>query len=80
MTDQGIRSLPKMWVIGGDGALGDYWLPECFQGYPSEPSYVKILMLDIRLFQHRWPELRFIYHAGGYDMNQFGGHPRVSLN
>jgi pyruvate-ferredoxin/flavodoxin oxidoreductase len=23
MTDQEIRELPKAWIIGGDGALGD---------------------------------------------------------
>ena len=64
MTDQEIRELPKVWVIGGDGALGRHRFPERFEGHPAEPAEREDA--DARhagVFQHRRPELRLLHHA-----------------
>src|SRR6185436_11018472 len=46
MTDQEIRELPKVWVIGGDGALGDIGFQNVSKVILQNRPNVKLLMLD----------------------------------
>src|SRR5258708_4265003 len=45
MTDQEIRELPKVWVIGGDGALGDIGFQNVSKVILQNRPNVKMLML-----------------------------------
>ena len=65
MTDQEILELPKVWVVGGDGGMGDIGYqnmskvmlqnrPECEGGHAGHAG----------LLQHRRSELRLDADAG----------------
>ena len=59
MTEQEIKELPKVWVIGGDGALGDIGFQNVSKVMLQNRPNIKILMLDTPgLLQHRRPEFR----------------------
>ena len=61
MTDQEIRELPKVWVVGGDGALGDIGFQNVSKVDPAEPAEREDA--DARhagLLEHRRPELRLV--------------------
>ena len=73
MTDQEIKELPKVWVIGGDGALGDIGFQNVskviLQGRPN----VKMMMLDTQVYSNTGGQNSdSSTMLGGYDMNQFG--------
>src|SRR3569833_771110 len=46
MTDQEIREMPKVWVVGGDGALGDIGFQNISKVILQNRPNIKILMLD----------------------------------
>src|SRR5205814_1098628 len=52
MTDQEIRELPKVWVIGGDGALGDIGFQNVSQVILQNRPKVKMLMLDTQVYSN----------------------------
>ncbi len=73
MTDQEIRELPKMWVIGGDGALGDIGFQNVSKVILQNRPNVKILMLDTQVYSNTGGQNSdSSTMLGGYDMNQFG--------
>ncbi|MBM3876019.1 MAG: oxidoreductase [Verrucomicrobia bacterium] len=73
MTDQEIRELPKMWVIGGDGALGDIGFQNVSKVMLQNRPNVKILMLDTQVYSNTGGQNSdSSTMLGGYDMNQFG--------
>jgi pyruvate-ferredoxin/flavodoxin oxidoreductase len=73
MTDQEIRELPKIWVIGGDGALGDIGFQNASKVILQNRPNVKMLMLDTQVYSNTGGQNSdSSTMLGGYDMNQFG--------
>jgi len=73
MTEQEIRELPKMWVIGGDGALGDIGFQNVSKVVLQNRPNVKMLMLDTQVYSNTGGQNSdSSTMLGGYDMNQFG--------
>jgi pyruvate-ferredoxin/flavodoxin oxidoreductase len=73
MTDQEVRELPKVWVIGGDGALGDIGFQNVSKVILQNRPNVKMLMLDTQVYSNTGGQNSdSSTMLGGYDMNQFG--------
>ncbi|HEY3862684.1 MAG TPA: 2-oxoacid:acceptor oxidoreductase family protein [Verrucomicrobiae bacterium] len=73
MTDQEIRELPKVWVIGGDGALGDIGFQNVSKVVLQNRPNIKMLMLDTQVYSNTGGQNSdSSTMLGGYDMNQFG--------
>ena len=73
MTEQEIRELPKMWVVGGDGALGDIGFQNVSKVMLQNRPNVKIIMLDTQVYSNTGGQNSdSSTMLGGYDMNQFG--------
>ena len=73
MTEQEIRELPKVWVIGGDGALGDIGFQNVSKVILQNRPNVKMLMLDTQVYSNTGGQNSdSSTMLGGYDMNQFG--------
>src|SRR3984957_16993579 len=73
MTDQEIRELPKVWVIGGDGALGDIGFQNVSKVILQNRPNVKMLMVDTQVYSNTGGQNSdSSTMLGGYDMNQFG--------
>ena len=50
-TDQEIKELPKVWIIGGDGALGDIGFQNLSRAMMSGRP-VKVLILDTQVYSN----------------------------
>ena len=73
MTEQEVRELPKVWVIGGDGALGDIGFQNVSKVVLQNRPNVKMLMLDTQVYSNTGGQNSdSSTMLGGYDMNQFG--------
>lgn len=73
MTPQEVRELPKIWVIGGDGALGDIGFQNVSKVILQNRPNVKMLMLDTQVYSNTGGQNSdSSTMLGGYDMNQFG--------
>lgn len=73
MTEQEIKELPKVWCIGGDGALGDIGFQNVSKVVLQNRPNVKILMLDTQVYSNTGGQNSdSSTMLGGYDMNQFG--------
>ena len=73
MTEQEIKELPKVWVIGGDGALGDIGFQNVSKVILQNRPNVKMLMLDTQVYSNTGGQNSdSSTMLGGYDMNQFG--------
>jgi len=73
MTDQEVREMPKVWVIGGDGALGDIGFQNASKVILQNRPNVKMLMLDTQVYSNTGGQNSdSSTMLGGYDMNQFG--------
>jgi pyruvate-ferredoxin/flavodoxin oxidoreductase len=73
MTEQEIREMPKVWVIGGDGALGDIGFQNVSKVILQNRPNVKVLMLDTQVYSNTGGQNSdSSTMLGGYDMNQFG--------
>ena len=73
MTDLEIRELPKVWFIGGDGALGDIGFQNLSKVILQNRPNVKGLMLDTQVYSNTGGQNSDSSNMlGGYDMNQFG--------
>jgi pyruvate-ferredoxin/flavodoxin oxidoreductase len=73
MTDQEIKELPKVWVVGGDGALGDIGFQNLSKVILQNRPNVKALMLDTQVYSNTGGQNSDSSNMlGGYDMNQFG--------
>ncbi|MBL9216084.1 MAG: 2-oxoacid:acceptor oxidoreductase family protein [Opitutaceae bacterium] len=73
MTEQEIRELPKVWVIGGDGALGDIGFQNVSKVMLQNRPNVKMMMLDTQVYSNTGGQNSdSSTMLGGYDMNQFG--------
>jgi len=81
MTDLEIRELPKVWVIGGDGALGDIGFQNVSKVVLQNRPNIKILMLDTQVYSNTGGQNSdSSTMLGGYDMNQFGIASQGKLN
>jgi pyruvate-ferredoxin/flavodoxin oxidoreductase len=73
MTEQEIRELPKVWVVGGDGAFGDIGFQNVSKVILQNRPNVKMLMLDTQVYSNTGGQNSdSSTMLGGYDMNQFG--------
>jgi pyruvate-ferredoxin/flavodoxin oxidoreductase len=73
MTDQEVRELPKVWTIGGDGAMGDIGFQNVSKVILQNKPNVLLLMLDTQVYSNTGGQNSDSSNMlGGYDMNQFG--------
>ena len=81
MTDQEIRELPKVWLVGGDGALGDIGFQNLSKVILQNRPDVKGIMLDTQVYSNTGGQNSDSSNMmGGYDMNQFGKASQGKLN
>ena len=68
-----IRELPKVWIVGGDGALGDIGFQNVSKVVLQNRPNVKGIMLDTQVYSNTGGQNSDSSNMlGGYDMNQFG--------
>ena len=73
MTDQEIRELPKVWVVGGDGGIGDIGYQNTSKVVLQNRPNVKVLMLDTQVYSNTGGQNSdSTPMLGGNDMNVFG--------
>jgi pyruvate-ferredoxin/flavodoxin oxidoreductase len=81
MTDQEIKELPKVWIVGGDGALGDIGFQNLSKVILQNRPNVKGIMLDTQVYSNTGGQNSDSSNMmGGYDMNQFGKASQGKLN
>jgi pyruvate-ferredoxin/flavodoxin oxidoreductase len=73
MTDQEIVELPKVWVVGGDGGMGDIGYQNMSKVILQNRPNVKTLMLDTQVYSNTGGQNSDSSPMlGGGDMNTFG--------
>jgi pyruvate-ferredoxin/flavodoxin oxidoreductase len=73
MTPREIRELPKVWVVGGDGGMGDIGFQNVSKVVLQNRPNVNLLMLDTQVYSNTGGQNSdSTPMPGGGDMNQFG--------
>jgi pyruvate-ferredoxin/flavodoxin oxidoreductase len=73
MTDQEILELPKVWVVGGDGGMGDIGFQNMSKVVLQNRPNVKAVMLDTQVYSNTGGQNSdSTPMLGGNDMNVFG--------
>jgi pyruvate-ferredoxin/flavodoxin oxidoreductase len=73
MTDQEILELPKAWVVGGDGGMGDIGYQNTSKVILQNRPNVKAVMLDTQVYSNTGGQNSdSTPMLGGNDMNVFG--------
>ena len=73
MTDQETRELPKAWIIGGDGGMGDIGFQNVSKVVLQNRPNVKMLMLDTQVYSNTGGQNSDSSPMpGGGDMNGLG--------
>jgi pyruvate-ferredoxin/flavodoxin oxidoreductase len=73
MTDQEIVELPKVWVVGGDGGIGDIGYQNTSKVILQNRPNVKVLMLDTQVYSNTGGQNSdSTPMLGGGDMNVYG--------
>ncbi|MBI3047565.1 MAG: 2-oxoacid:acceptor oxidoreductase family protein [Acidobacteria bacterium] len=73
MTDQEILELPKVWVVGGDGGMGDIGYQNVSKVILQNRPNVKAVMLDTQVYSNTGGQNSdSTPMLGGNDMNVFG--------
>ena len=73
MTDQEIIELPKVWVVGGDGGMGDIGYQNTSKVILQNRPNVKAVMLDTQVYSNTGGQNSdSTPMLGGNDMNVFG--------
>jgi pyruvate-ferredoxin/flavodoxin oxidoreductase len=73
MTDDEIFELPKVWVVGGDGGIGDIGYQNTSKVILQNRPNVKVLMLDTQVYSNTGGQNSdSTPMLGGGDMNSFG--------
>jgi pyruvate-ferredoxin/flavodoxin oxidoreductase len=73
MTDQEIVELPKVWVVGGDGGMGDIGYQNMSKVILQNRPNVKAVMLDTQVYSNTGGQNSdSTPMLGGNDMNSFG--------
>ncbi len=72
MTDKEIAELPKVWVVGGDGGIGDIGYQNTSKVILQNRPNVKVLMLDTQVYSNTGGQNSdSTPMLGGNDMNSF---------
>lgn len=80
MTDIEIYELPKVWAIGGDGALGDIGFQNLSKVVLQNRPNINVLMLDTQVYSNTGGQNSdSSVMTGGFDMNQYGKHHEGKL-
>ena len=73
MTDQEILEMPKVWVVGGDGGMGDIGYQNMSKVILQNRPNVKSVMLDTQVYSNTGGQNSdSTPMLGGNDMNVFG--------
>jgi len=73
MNEQEMKELPKVWVIGGDGGMGDIGFQNLSKTVLQNRPNFKALMLDTQVYSNTGGQNSdSSLMPGGFDMNQFG--------
>ncbi len=73
MTDKEILELPKVWVVGGDGGMGDIGYQNTSKVVLQNRPNVKAVMLDTQVYSNTGGQNSdSTPMLGGSDMNMFG--------
>lgn len=73
MTDQEVLELPKVWVVGGDGGMGDIGYQNVSKAILQNRPNIKMLMLDTQVYSNTGGQNSDSSPmTGGFDMNQAG--------
>ncbi|MBC2607436.1 2-oxoacid:acceptor oxidoreductase family protein [Pelagicoccus albus] len=81
MTDEEIKELPKVWCVGGDGAMGDIGFQNVSKVLLQNRPNVKLLMLDTQVYSNTGGQNSdHSPMTGGFDMNQAGAASQGKLN
>ena len=73
MTDQEILELPKVWVVGGDGGMGDIGYQNMSKVVLQNRPNIKAVMLDTQVYSNTGGQNSdSTPMLGGNDMNVFG--------
>ena len=73
MTDQEIVELPKVWVVGGDGGMGDIGYQNMSKVILQNRPNIKVLMLDTQVYSNTGGQNSdSTPMLGGGDMNTYG--------
>ncbi len=81
MTDQEIKELPKIWCIGGDGAMGDIGYQNVSKVILQNRPNVNMLMLDTQVYSNTGGQNSdHSPMTGGFDMNQAGAASQGKLS
>jgi pyruvate-ferredoxin/flavodoxin oxidoreductase len=73
MTDQEIVELPKVWVVGGDGGMGDIGYQNMSKVILQNRPNIKAVMLDTQVYSNTGGQNSdSTPMLGGNDMNVFG--------
>jgi len=73
MTDQEILEMPKVWVVGGDGGMGDIGYQNMSKVMLQNRPNVKAVMLDTQVYSNTGGQNSdSTPMLGGNDMNMFG--------
>jgi pyruvate-ferredoxin/flavodoxin oxidoreductase len=81
MTDQEILELPKAWVVGGDGGMGDIGYQNTSKVILQNRPNVKALMLDTQVYSNTGGQNSdSTPMLGGNDMNVFGSATQGKSN
>src|SRR5438094_9594271 len=73
MTNQEVLELPKAWVVGGDGGMGDIGYQNTSKVILQNRPNVKAVMLDTQVYSNTGGQNSdSTPMLGGTDMNGFG--------
>ncbi len=73
MTDDEIKELPKVWIVGGDGGMGDIGYQNVSKVVLQNRPNVKAVMLDTQVYSNTGGQNSdSTPMLGGSDMNAFG--------
>lgn len=80
MTDQEVKEMPKVWCVGGDGAMGDIGYQNVSKVILQNRPNVKMLMLDTQVYSNTGGQNSDSSPmTGGFDMNQIGAASQGKL-
>ncbi len=73
MTDEEVKELPKVWIVGGDGGMGDIGYQNVSKVVLQNRPNVKAVMLDTQVYSNTGGQNSdSTPMLGGSDMNSFG--------
>lgn len=80
MTELEVQEMPRVWSIGGDGAIGDIGFQNLSKAtLQNRPNYA-CLMLDTQVYSNTGGQNSdSSVMPGGFDMNQFGAGSQGKL-